>query len=60
MLVHDGRKNETMVIDFGETAPSTIQEEMLQHDLQHKVLCWAVCTCSMVHSSDVKKENGSS
>ncbi|XP_042563645.1 glutathione hydrolase 7-like [Clupea harengus] len=36
MLVHDGRKNESVVIDFGETAPSRIQEEMLQHDLQHK------------------------
>ncbi|XP_062400990.1 glutathione hydrolase 7-like isoform X2 [Sardina pilchardus] len=36
MLVHDGRKNESVVIDFGETAPSRIQEELLQHDLQHK------------------------
>lgn len=49
MLVHDGRKNETMVIDFGETAPSGIHEEMLQHDLQHKVLCEAVGLCTMVH-----------
>ncbi|XP_041946496.1 glutathione hydrolase 7-like isoform X2 [Alosa sapidissima] len=36
MLVHDGRKNESVVIDFGETAPSRIQEKILQHDLQHK------------------------
>ncbi|KAL2091320.1 hypothetical protein ACEWY4_013583 [Coilia grayii] len=36
MLVHDGQKNESMVIDFGETAPSRLQVEMLQHDLQNK------------------------
>ncbi|MEQ2184683.1 hypothetical protein GOODEAATRI_010549 [Goodea atripinnis] len=29
MLVHDIRKNETRVIDFRETAPSAIHEDML-------------------------------
>ncbi|XP_060913292.1 glutathione hydrolase 7 [Labrus mixtus] len=33
MLVHDIRKNETRIIDFRETAPSAIQEEMLQRNL---------------------------
>ncbi|KAM8755254.1 glutathione hydrolase 7 isoform 1-T2 [Acanthopagrus schlegelii] len=33
MLVHDIRKNETRVIDFRETAPSAIHEEMLQTNL---------------------------
>lgn len=33
MLVHDIRKNETRVIDFRETAPSAIHEEMLQRNL---------------------------
>uniref|UniRef100_A0A667ZG17 Gamma-glutamyltransferase 7 n=1 Tax=Myripristis murdjan TaxID=586833 RepID=A0A667ZG17_9TELE len=33
MLVHDIRKNETRVIDFRETAPSAIHEEMLQPGL---------------------------
>lgn len=33
MLVHDIRKNETRVIDFRETAPSALQEEMLQKNL---------------------------
>lgn len=33
MLVHDIRKNETRVIDFRETAPSGILEEMLQTNL---------------------------
>ncbi|XP_038578363.1 glutathione hydrolase 7 [Micropterus salmoides] len=33
MLVHDIRKNETRVIDFRETAPSAIYEEMLQKNL---------------------------
>ncbi|KAM9344321.1 glutathione hydrolase 7 [Pholidichthys leucotaenia] len=33
MLVHNIRKNETRVIDFRETAPSAIQEEMLLTDL---------------------------
>lgn len=33
MLVHDIRKNETSVIDFRETAPSAIQEEMMQKNL---------------------------
>uniref|UniRef100_A0A8C9X3R9 Glutathione hydrolase n=1 Tax=Sander lucioperca TaxID=283035 RepID=A0A8C9X3R9_SANLU len=32
MLVHDIRKNETRVIDFRETAPSAIHEEMLTED----------------------------
>uniref|UniRef100_A0A668A390 Glutathione hydrolase n=1 Tax=Myripristis murdjan TaxID=586833 RepID=A0A668A390_9TELE len=36
MLVHDIRKNETRVIDFRETAPSAIHEEMLQADLDLK------------------------
>lgn len=30
MLVHDIRKNESRIIDFRETAPSGLQEEMLQ------------------------------
>uniref|UniRef100_A0A8C2Z8M0 Glutathione hydrolase n=1 Tax=Cyclopterus lumpus TaxID=8103 RepID=A0A8C2Z8M0_CYCLU len=33
MLVHDIRKNETRVIDFRETAPSALNEEMLQPGL---------------------------
>ncbi|XP_056129808.1 glutathione hydrolase 7 [Lampris incognitus] len=33
MLVHDIRKNETRVIDFRETAPSAIHEEMLHSNL---------------------------
>ncbi|XP_030279605.1 glutathione hydrolase 7 [Sparus aurata] len=33
MLVHDIRKNETRVIDFRETAPSAINEEMLHINL---------------------------
>lgn len=33
MLVHDIRKNETRIIDFRETAPSAIQEEMVQTNL---------------------------
>nr|XP_046251836.1 glutathione hydrolase 7 [Scatophagus argus]XP_046251837.1 glutathione hydrolase 7 [Scatophagus argus]XP_046251838.1 glutathione hydrolase 7 [Scatophagus argus] len=33
MLVHDIRKNETRVIDFRETAPSAIHEEMLYTNL---------------------------
>ncbi|XP_010792127.1 gamma-glutamyltransferase 7 isoform X1 [Notothenia coriiceps] len=33
MLVHDIRKNETRIIDFRETAPSAIQEQMLHMDL---------------------------
>ncbi|KAM4738096.1 glutathione hydrolase 7 [Anableps anableps] len=33
MLVHDIRKNETRVIDFRETAPSAIQEDMLLTNL---------------------------
>ncbi|KAL2103986.1 hypothetical protein ACEWY4_000854 [Coilia grayii] len=36
MLVHDIRKNESRVIDFHETAPSAIREEMLQSDLEEK------------------------
>nr|XP_057940390.1 glutathione hydrolase 7 [Doryrhamphus excisus]XP_057940391.1 glutathione hydrolase 7 [Doryrhamphus excisus] len=34
MLVHDIRKNETRVIDFRETAPSAIREELLQTNLE--------------------------
>lgn len=37
MLVHDIRKNETRVIDFRETAPSGITEEMLQTNLDLNV-----------------------
>ncbi|XP_049611308.1 glutathione hydrolase 7 [Syngnathus scovelli] len=33
MLVHDIRKNETRVIDFRETAPVAIREELLQTNL---------------------------
>ncbi|KAK2851508.1 hypothetical protein Q5P01_007784 [Channa striata] len=33
MLVHDIRKNETRVIDFRETAPSAIHEDMMQRNL---------------------------
>ncbi|XP_053279779.1 glutathione hydrolase 7 isoform X1 [Pleuronectes platessa] len=33
MLVHDIRKNETRVIDFRETAPSAINEEMMRTNL---------------------------
>lgn len=36
MLVHDIRKNESRIIDFRETAPSGLREDMLQ-DLQQKV-----------------------
>ncbi|XP_071332536.1 glutathione hydrolase 7 isoform X3 [Trachinotus anak] len=35
MLVHDIRKNETRVIDFRETAPSALHEEMMQTNLDH-------------------------
>ncbi|XP_023281027.1 glutathione hydrolase 7 [Seriola lalandi dorsalis] len=35
MLVHDIRKNETRVIDFRETAPSAIHEEMMQTNLDY-------------------------
>lgn len=37
MLVHDIRKNETRVIDFRETAPSGIHEEMLLTNLNLNV-----------------------
>uniref|UniRef100_A0A3B4Z2F8 Glutathione hydrolase n=1 Tax=Stegastes partitus TaxID=144197 RepID=A0A3B4Z2F8_9TELE len=37
MLVHDIRKNETRVIDFRETAPSAIHEEMLLTNLDLNV-----------------------
>lgn len=37
MLVHDIRKNETRIIDFRETAPSAIQEQMLHMDLDQNV-----------------------
>uniref|UniRef100_A0A3P8ZC21 Glutathione hydrolase n=1 Tax=Esox lucius TaxID=8010 RepID=A0A3P8ZC21_ESOLU len=36
MLVHDIRRNESRVIDFRETAPSGIHEDMLQTDLELK------------------------
>ncbi|XP_062314403.1 glutathione hydrolase 7 [Osmerus eperlanus] len=36
MLVHNIRKNESRVIDFRETAPSAIQEDMLQTNLDLK------------------------
>lgn len=37
MLVHNSRKNETRVIDFRETAPSTLQEDMLYTNLDLNV-----------------------
>lgn len=37
MLVHDIRKNETRVIDFRETAPTAVHEEMLQTNLDLNV-----------------------
>lgn len=37
MLVHDIRKNETRVIDFRETAPSSLHEEMLLTNLDLNV-----------------------
>lgn len=37
MLVHDIRRNESRVIDFSETAPSAILEDMLQTNLELKV-----------------------
>lgn len=37
MLVHDIRKNQTSVIDFRETAPSAIREEMMQRNLDVNV-----------------------
>lgn len=37
MLVHSIRKNETRVIDFRETAPSSIHEDMLTLNLDQKV-----------------------
>lgn len=37
MLVHDIRKNETRIIDFRETAPAAIREEMLQANLDRNV-----------------------
>lgn len=37
MLVHNIRKNETRVIDFRETAPSSIREDMLTLNLDQKV-----------------------
>lgn len=36
MLVHNIRKNESRIIDFRETAPSGLREDMLQ-GLQDKV-----------------------
>lgn len=44
MLVHDIRKNETRVIDFRETAPSSIHEEMLYTNLDLYVshLFWCI------------------
>lgn len=37
MLVHDIRKNETRVIDFRETVPSSLHEDMLLTDLDLNV-----------------------
>lgn len=37
MLVHNSRKNETRVIDFRETAPSVLQEDMLHTNLDLNV-----------------------
>uniref|UniRef100_A0A3B5K1N2 Gamma-glutamyltransferase 7 n=1 Tax=Takifugu rubripes TaxID=31033 RepID=A0A3B5K1N2_TAKRU len=36
MLVHNIRKNETRVIDFRETAPTSLREEMLTSNLDQK------------------------
>lgn len=36
MLVHDIRKNRTRVIDFRETAPSGLHEDLMQENLQLK------------------------
>eukprot|EP00066_Takifugu_rubripes_P001893 XP_003963402.1 PREDICTED: gamma-glutamyltransferase 7 [Takifugu rubripes] len=36
MLVHNIRKNETRVIDFRETAPTSLREEMLMSNLDQK------------------------
>ncbi|KAK3547458.1 hypothetical protein QTP86_021036 [Hemibagrus guttatus] len=46
MLVHDIRKNESRVIDFRETAPSGLREEMLQ-DLWQKLL---TCTKKLLQT----------
>lgn len=40
MIVHDIRKNETRVIDFRETAPSAIHEELLHTNLDLNVRFW--------------------
>lgn len=37
MLVHNIRKNETRIVDFRETAPSAIHEEMLYANLDLNV-----------------------
>jgi len=37
MLVHDIRGNKTQVIDFRETAPAALSEEMLEGNLELKV-----------------------
>lgn len=43
MLVHNIRKNETRVIDFRETAPYAIQEDMLLSNLDLKVRFSSSC-----------------
>ena len=37
MLVHDIRKNQTQVIDFRETSPLSLSEEMLEAGFKLKV-----------------------
>lgn len=37
MLVHDSRKNETRVIDFRETAPSALHQDLLYTNLDVNV-----------------------
>ncbi|GCB60279.1 hypothetical protein scyTo_0011109, partial [Scyliorhinus torazame] len=36
MLVHDIRKNESFVVDFRETAPAEVEEQMLAHSWEDK------------------------
>lgn len=38
MLVHDSHKNETRVINFQGTAPTTLKEEMLHDVSELKVM----------------------
>lgn len=51
MLVHDIRKNETRVIDFRETAPAAIREDMFQGNLSLMVRYCPCCSCLTVYLS---------